>query len=539
MSEKKKTALIKWWNGVPRAVKAAFVCCFIAGFIVHIFAFTNIIPNSDGVSRVYDEQQMTVSGRWFLHYASVWNGYFQAPAVIGFFSLLFMSLSASAVAALFKIKSAFIGGACGVLMIVFPSVAYTYLYTFTASAYFFGLLLAAAAVLLVTKYKFGFLFAAVPLACAIGTYQAYLAAAVSLSLIFVILYAMENGRTAKDVALCALKFIVFLALGTLLYFGMLKLYLAAKELTLLNYKGIGTLGEGLTLRGIAVLVYKTYKRFVSYFFLPRGFSSYTTVFSAVVNAGFAAVGLWAFVKLTVKNKRPKSNPGAFALTLVLCALLPLALNLTVMMGEAMPIMRYALVFTYVFALVLADRASSLGEEDRDKDKKPRCFTLRGAAILASVFVFIISFNVDNIVYTVSAQAHRSSESFATRLVERVESAPGYKNGMEVVIIGGFPSGIYNNDIEPFSLVEDYSALSTSVMPLNKHIYYYLNDWMNVTWREPDEDLMIAVSDSPGFQDMPLWPDDGCVKIQDGRVIVKLAEEYTPKKDYEKQYENRK
>ena len=34
-------------------------------------------------------------------------------------------------------------------------------------------------------------------------------------------------------------------------------------------------------------------------------------------------------------------------------------------------------------------------------------------------------------------------------------------------------------------------------------------------------------------------DDGCVKIQDGRVIVKLAEEYTPKKDYEKQYENRK
>ena len=538
MSEKKKTALLKWWNSVPRAVKAAFICCFIAGFIVHIFAFTNVIPNSDGVARVYDAQQMTVSGRWFLHYASTWNGYFQAPAVIGFFSVLFISLSASLVTLILKIKNVMIAGLCGVLMIVFPTVAYTYMYMFTASAYFFGVLLAVFSVWLVTRYKYGFLFAAVPLACAVGTYQAYLAVAVSLSLIYVILYALDGGRGAKEIVLTALRLIAFLVLGLLLYYGVLKLFLAVKGIELLDYKGISSFGDGLTLRSLAGRTVKAYKRFISYFFMTGGFSSFNTAFSIAVHALFAAVGLWSFIKLTVRNKCAK-KPGAFVITLALCCLLPLALNLTVLMGDAVPIMRYALVFTYVLALVLADRATDLEADAREKEKKIRVFTLRSASALAAALIFIVSFNVDNMVYTLSAQAHRSSESFATRLVGRVESTPGYKNGMEVVVIGAFPDSVYGNDNEAFRLVEHYSALSTSVMPRNKHIYYYLNGWMNVRWEEPPEETMISVSESESFKEMPLWPDDGCVKIEGGRVIVKLAEKYTPKEDYEIQYENRK
>ena len=75
--------------------RAAFLACFIAGYLIHLFAFTNIIPNSDGLSRVFDPQQMTVSGRWFLHYASALNDFTQMPAVIGLLSLLFLSLAAA------------------------------------------------------------------------------------------------------------------------------------------------------------------------------------------------------------------------------------------------------------------------------------------------------------------------------------------------------------------------------------------------------------------------------------------------------------
>ena len=61
------------WRRIAPARRAAFFGCLTTGLLVHLYAFTNLIPNSDGLSRVYDLQQMTVSGRWFLHYASALN----------------------------------------------------------------------------------------------------------------------------------------------------------------------------------------------------------------------------------------------------------------------------------------------------------------------------------------------------------------------------------------------------------------------------------------------------------------------------------
>ena len=51
--------------------------------------------------------------------------------------------------------------------------------------------------------------------------------------------------------------------------------------------------------------------------------------------------------------------------------------------------------------------------------------------------------------------------------------------------------------------------------------------------------MQAISDSPEFQSMPLYPAQGSVQVLDGRVVVRMQEEYTPKTDYEIAYENRR
>jgi hypothetical protein len=162
--------------------------------------------------------------------------------------------------------------------------------------------------------------------------------------------------------------------------------------------------------------------------------------------------------------------------------------------------------------------------------------LLGAAVGASVLLAGFCLNIDNLAYTASATAHRATLSFATRLVERVESTPGYRSGMEVVIVGGFPEAPYHSGVAAFDLVD---APSDSVLSRNKHVYYYLNDWLNVPWEEPDEKTFLSVSGSEAFQDMRLYPDEGSVVIEDGRVIVKLAWEYTPKREYELQYENRR
>ena len=51
--------------------------------------------------------------------------------------------------------------------------------------------------------------------------------------------------------------------------------------------------------------------------------------------------------------------------------------------------------------------------------------------------------------------------------------------------------------------------------------------------------MLAISESPDFRSMPLYPADGSVQVLDGRVVVRMQEEYTPKSDFEIAYENRR
>lgn len=526
-------------GGIPQAVKAAFLCSFAAGYIVHLFAFTNIIPNADGLSRVFDQQQMTVSGRWFLHYASVFNGFLQAPALIGFFSVLFLSLSAALVVSLLRIRSSFLGGLSGVLMVAFPAVAFTFLFLFTASAYSFGILLAVTAVWLTARDRRLIPLAVVLLACAIGTYQAYLAVAASLSLIAVLLLALEKESEVRTILLTGVRHLAFLLLGLLLYYAVLRLFLWAKDLTLLDYKGIDETGGSGMLRQAVALVIPAYRSFLSYFLRPGGAASFTTRFAVCVNAAFALLGVTALVCAALRGGLTK-RPGKLALLIALCAILPLALNLSALMGSVREVMRYSLVFAYILALALTDRAAAAPADEAESEAPRRlktlCRPLLAAALCLSLLSAVFSFYVDNLAYTASATAHRATESFATRLVERVEATPGYRNGMEVIIIGSFPGEIYGGGVEVFRTVD---APADSVLTLNKHVYYYLNDWLNVPWPEPTQETLRAVSETELFRAMPLYPDDGCIVIDGERVIVKLADHFTPKRDYEIQYENRR
>ena len=139
------------WRRLPVTAKTAFFICLAAGYAVHLYAFTNLIPNADGLSRVFDPQQMTVSGRWFLHYASVLNNFTQMPAVIGLLSLVLLGLAAAFAVDLLQLRSRVLAGLTGAVMAAFPCVGYTFLYMFTASAYCMAIFLAVLSVWLARR----------------------------------------------------------------------------------------------------------------------------------------------------------------------------------------------------------------------------------------------------------------------------------------------------------------------------------------------------------------------------------------------------
>ena len=512
----------------------AFFSCALAGYLTHLYAFTNLYPNSDGLSRMFDPQQMTVSGRWFLHYASVFNGFTQMSAVIGFFSVLFLSLAAALAVALLGLNSRVLSAFAGAVMAVFPPMGYTYLYLFTAAAYAFAIRCAVLAVWLAAKGGWPRWLAAVCLlAISMGTYQAYAAVAVALSLLAVLRAVLREENSVRQVTFLGLRLVGFLLSGAVLYYVILQIFLKVKQLELLDYLGMSQTGVGALLAQLPRLVLTAYKQVLSFFLIPGGSNSFTTPLFAALTLLLAVCACVCLFSLWTKQEQRQS--WRIAGTLAMLALLPLGAGFAQIIApfsDATPIMKYAYAALYLAALLLIDA----GLPHVKLAVRPLCGWLTCGVLIVTC---LYSANIDNLLYTASAQAHRSLLSYATVLLARVESCPGYDGTQEVVIIGAFPTDRYYSQIDSYRLVDHYSVPIDTVAPLNKHIYYYLNDWLNVPIQEPSEETMKAVAASDQFKAMPLYPADGSVALLDGRVVVKVQETYTPKSDYEIAYENRR
>lgn len=526
--------ICRLWRRADPAGKAAFFSCLIAGYLVHLYAFTNLIPNSDGLSRVFDPQQMTISGRWFLHYASVLNNFTQMPAAIGLLSLLSLSLAAACAVVLLGIRGRVAAGLAGAVMAAFPCLGYTFLYMFTASAYCLAILLAVLSVWLAKRGGVGWLLGTLSLACAMGTYQAYVTVAIALSVLAVLRETLDPDATFGGTLRLGGRLAGSLAAGAVLYYVILLLFLRVKNLELLSYLGMDAASSGYPFAQLPRLIFTAYKQVVSFFFVPGGADGFANRWMVLLDLAALALGLAFFLACMRKKElwREVWRPvGAAAMA----ALLPLGINFGQILSPysvPTPLMKYAFVAVYLAVLMLADRT----------DRPPRFVksqNLAAAAPLWAVLLLLFCLNTNNLLYTASAQAHRATESYVTRLLARVEDCPGYRPGMELVIIGSIPAAQIYAQIDSYAQVDHYSVPQNTVTLLNKHIYYYLNDWLNVPAAEPDEETMLSVSHSPAFNAMPLYPQDGSVQVLDDRVVVKLQERYTPKSDFEIAYENRR
>lgn len=284
------------------------------------------------------------------------------------------------------------------------------------------------------------------------------------------------------------------------------------------------------LNALPSLIFSCYKQVVIFFFIPLYGTGTTTIPLMIGNiavVGCGIVSLWFILKPFLK-KEPWRVVAVFAL----CGIMPLAIGFVQIISPwsaPTPLMQYPYVLAYILVLFFVDQGQFRCPEGLKRK-------LRLSVVLSFALASICGGWLCNLLYTSSAQAHRATESYVTRLMTRVESMPGYQWDLPLLIIGSFPEERFYGQIETYSLIDHYSVPRDSVLPLNKHIYYYLNHWLNIPVEEPDEITMINMSDSAAFQAMPCYPDDGSVKIIEGQVVVKVGESYTPKSDYELAYE---
>lgn len=516
-------------KGLSASEKTVFLSIFICGLLAHLFIFTNIIPNFDGISRVYEEQQMTLAGRWSLHYATLLNWCTQMPMVIGVLSNFFLALSGVVIVRMFRIRSCLLAGIWGGVYAVFPAIADTYAYTFTASAYCVAIFVAVLGVWLAKKGKWWAIASgAALLALAMGVYQAYATVAIVLCLLLVLRQLTQPEQEVKAIFKTGLSYVVFLIAGAVLYYVTLLVFLKVKDLQMWSYLGMSDINQGYPFHLLPTAFKQSYVQVAQFFF--GGANGLSSPLFLGMNGLLVAVSV-VLVVVSVRKGKLHTSPVKLIGLPVLLALLPLAVNFVQIispMSEPRLLMKFSFVYLYLLPVILLDRIELKG-------KNCMALTLAGALLVSSLYFW----QYDNLLYTMLDHAHRSTLSYVTRMVSRVEGCDGYEYGMPIVVIGGFPSDKYDTDIETFEVVRSESAFSSSVIPLNKHIYYYLNDWLNVPAKEPADELCLALTATEEFKNMPLYPDSGSVQIIDGCVVVKVAEQYYPKSEFEKQYDNRR
>ncbi len=522
------------WRHMAPGQRTAFFSCLIVGCLCHLFAFTNIIPNSDGLSRVFDLQQMTVSGRWFLHCASSLNSFTQMPVVIGLLSMLLLGLTAILVVDLLRMQSRVLCAVTGGVMAIFPCMGYTFLYMFTASAYCLAIFLSVLSVWLAVRGRLGWLLGVIALALSMGIYQAYATVAISLSLLVIFRQTMNPRATLSSTFQMGLKLVAYLATGAVLYYGILLLILKVKNLELLSYLGMDAASGGYPFHQLPQLLFQCYKQVVNFFFIPGSANGFASWWMVGLDLIALLLGLIFFV-VGMRHKGLWKSPWRVLGAVVIVALLPLGMNFMQILSPysaPTPLMKYAFLSVYLLVLLTADLVDGLHQ------RQTFVRLSLGMCVLWSISLMMFCLNTNNLLYTASHQAHRATESYATRLLARIEGCPGYQPGMEIAIVGAVPPEQIKSQIPSYQQVDHYSVPMHSVLPLNKHIYYYLNNWLNTPVDEPSEETMSAISRSSAFRTMPKYPAEGSVQIIHGRVVVRMADEYTPKSDYEIAYENR-
>jgi len=523
----------EWSGRIKKSEKTAFLSAFVSGMLAHLYIYTNTIPNFDGISRVYEEQQMTISGRWFLHYASWLHGFTQMPMVIGILSMLFLSAAAVLIIRIFRIESNIVSGIWGCMSVTFPAVAYTNTYTFTASAYSLAIFLAVAGLWITKSKKWGIAVGVCLLALSMGTYQVYAACTITLSVLLVFRDLLEGKKQTKEIFLSGIHSILYISLGTIIYYIILKIFLWAKDLQLLSYLGMDEVAGSYPFNRFSEILAETYRGVWDMFLgTAGGFGEGNLLVLHIL----LLVVCGALLVILIKRNKVYEKPVHLAGLIFMIILLPTAVNFGQIMSPlsiVSPIMKYAFVYLYFLPLLLLEMSA---EKMGDLRAVKGVYALTLAAVL---FCSAYYWQYGNMLYTMLNQAHRATLSYASNLLSRIESCEGYKYGMDVVIVGTFPDDRYYTEVEGYGKVEQGGALSSSVIPLNKHIYYYLQDWLNVPVDEPEEAVFLMVTNLEEFRDMPLYPDNGSVRIMNGCVVVKVQENYTPRAQYEKDYEQRR
>lgn len=525
---------------VKKEWKIAFFSGFWLGLLVHIYKFTNLLPNADALYNFYSSQNMVASGRWLLSVACGFSSRFDLPWVNGVLSLVFMGLTCAMLTEVFRMKNPVLILLSSGLTVSFPAITATMAYEFTADGYMLAMALAALSVCLSRMEYIGkahwkkLVLSGLCICLSCGIYQAYVSYAFVLAVCYFVTQLLENRQEEKH-------YWRWIGAQVLIYGGALagyyliwKLCLHLQGFAASSYQGIdrvGIMGMGDILTALKKIISDFVRFFLEWNILDHGVTVYS-VLNILFLLFFGAGLLWAGWKREIGKKK------SHLVLLVLCVLaMPVGCYVWYLTSPDViyhALMLQSVSLLYILAAVLLDRWASG----------------RWANLALAVLVAVVVNNsvAANMYYNYMDQSFRKTQATAVELSTRIHLLDD-GSVKYVALYGGLDQWGQEDHFDPEGLRQlgGWKVLSKNILsPMFLSLYtdfdlsyYRMNgveyplveldpnapaprDWEFRFPVLPEEEAALLAG-TEAVQQMPVWPARDSVQVIGDTVVVKLSE----------------
>lgn len=505
-------------NKINKESKITFFSTAIITLLVHLFAFTNVLPTHDSVYIFYGNSDMTISGRWFLGFANGISSYFDIPWLIGIISTVYIALTAVIIVDIFKVKNPIVMVILGGLLSAFPAITKTFQYSFTADGYILSMLLAATTVWLSVferRKPIHLILAVITICLSCAIYQSYVSFALLLMLCYFIYEVLENRHSTKELWFFVLKQIGIYGFGMALYYAIWRICLLVKNIEAIDYQGISDMQNLGSFFEVSIPfrlldgTIKSIKMFSKTFF-ERSLNDDVSLY-AIFNIVFLVISLVILVIAFIKSGLYRRKIQCF---MAICAILLFIPCAHIWFYATLDVWYYLLMeqpicVLYLFVVILCER----------------WLTIKLKNITALFFALMIANNaiIGNISYIFM---HRSYEHSYANGLEMVLRIRDFEDSYEdVAFIGHVPDAMVR-DMEETARDQVYliSAYQyTNLLFNHEHASLFLENTFHVDYIFADGQRLQELSENEIVNEMGVWPSKNSIKVIDDTLVIKLSD----------------
>lgn len=499
------------FSDLDKNVKMAFLSTTIIGLLIHIYKFTNTLPNHDSVYNYYSDQNVVGSGRWLLSIACGFSSYFDLPWVNGLLSIIFIAATATVIVKLFDIKNYVLIIITSGLLVSFPAITETFFFGFTADGYMLAMFLAALAVYfsrIADKKIIHTVLSAcfVCMTCAI--YQAYVSFALVLAVCYFMWELLKNKNTIKEYLHWIYKQIVIYIAGLGTYFIIWKLCLAIQGVQVNHIHGIDKVGQvsfELLIQGVKNTIRSLMLFFLEWNVLEHGWTLY-----GILNVIFLIFLIMAIVTAIISSKLYMRRIQ-FVLFLVCILALPFFCCIWNFVSEEVayrPMLLQSVCVLYIFAAIL------FGSEYTTRLFKP---------VRLLLIVIIFNYGIQaNICYYLMNKEYETSYATGVEMMSRIHLMD--EEIRNIAFVGNI-AGDVSWDITEYKDKAHLlsSCLEQTLVFDHEHAIRFLNNTFDSEYMSVTTEELKKLEKSETVKSMGKWPAKDSMKMFGDTLVIKLSD----------------